>query len=102
MKIAWKQVLAALLAGLLAGAGLGRLRHLRRPSEQQRLERFSRKLNLSPDQTGKAARVFEKGREKMDALRAETRGELRALLKPEQLPEFERMEAKWQKRLERR
>jgi Spy/CpxP family protein refolding chaperone len=95
----WKHVVVSLLIGLIAGAGLGRAAHHFRPHDPRaRLERFGRRLGLSPEQKAKAGEIFEANRRKLEEVRASTRAELRALLTPPQQEQFDKMEEKWRKR----
>lgn len=70
--------------------------------KEQFLEHFAERLQLSAEQKGKAGAIFEKQREKVsqlhsevfpkfDAIREETRIQIRELLNPEQLEQFDRM-----------
>ncbi len=108
MKAPWKEILIALLVGLLVGwfaaskfatPGEG-------PRKGQMLERFSRELKLTPDQKEKVGKILELKREQITALRTEIRPqtdairntaklEIRKLLTPEQLESFNQLEAKW-------
>ncbi len=116
MKLAWKQIAVALVLG--GGAGfvivqacpLGRFHHRDRGHFQQRLlDRFSSKLQLTPEQRSRVATILEAKHQKIDALRAEIRprfeeirtstsAEIRPLLTPEQQKRFDVMEAEWKDR----
>lgn len=119
MKPDWKQIIVSLLIGLVIGAALGRWAHWRnsgRWDDQKRysrmVERFSRELNLTPEQKEKVAAILEAKRQKMQTLRAEirpkyeelrqsTKAEIRKLLIPEQREKFEKLEGKWAAKWER-
>jgi len=119
MKLDWKQIVVSLLIGLIAGAALGRWAHWRHHGhwdDQKRysrmVERFSRELNLTPEQREKVAAILEAKRQKMQALRSEirpkyeelrqsTKAEIRKILAPEQQERFEKLEARWAAKWER-
>lgn len=115
MKIEWSQVAIALSLGLLIGTGAGRWAVLRRLEEghKKRVERFVKELRLDAAQRPKVEAILDAKREKMkalrdkvrpqyEALRASTSQELRAVLRPEQIPALERIEARMKERIERR
>lgn len=124
MKVQWKQVIASLLLGLLLGivAAFGALPllHGHRDHHYTRMvERFSRRLDLTPEQKTQVSAILEAKRQKMDVLRAEvnpkfeeirnsTKKEIRKILTAEQQKKFDALEArraarreKWHKRLEK-
>ncbi len=115
MKLAWKQIVIAFVLGGCVGFAaaqvcpFGRFHHHRWGGgrfEQQLLDRFSSKLNLTSEQRGQVATILEAKRQKMDALRAEikprfeeirtsTSAEIRQLLTADQQRRFDVMEAEW-------
>ena len=120
MRLAWKQLIVALVLGGCLGffgaaASLPRLFHHRWESGQfqhRLLEQFSSKLKLTPEQRTHIAAILEAKRQKIDALRAEIRprfeeirtstgAEIRQLLTPEQQRKFDVMQAKWEARTKR-
>lgn len=120
MRLDWRQVTASLLIGLVVGSALGRWTHWgcrgrwdEGKGYGRMVERFSRKLDLSPEQRARLEAILETKRLKMKALRAEVqprfeeirasaKDEIRAMLSPEQLPRFEKLEADWSARREKR
>ena len=79
---------------------------------QQMLEKFDRELGLDAGQRGKVEKILQDRRQKMKALKEESRPryeqirssaqmEIRVLLTPEQRPKFDRMEAEWKERKDR-
>ncbi len=119
-KLAWNQIVIALVLG--AGVGFVAARycapglfqyHWSRGKFQQRLlDRFSSKLQLSPEQHTQVGAILEAKRQKIDALRAEIRprfedirtttsAEIRQLLTPEQQQKFDTMQAEWDARKQR-
>ena len=75
-----------------------------RPAHRMR-ERFASELKLSPDQKQKIDAIFEAGHQKinaifeqnktpLEAVRTETRSEIRVLLDPDQQMAFDKMETK--------
>ena len=120
MKLAWKQVVIAFMLGGCVGFAVAKScgprmfhRHGDGTHFQQRLlDRFSSKLQLTPEQRTQVAAILEAKRQKMDALRAEikprfeeirisTSGEIRQLLNPDQQPRFDAMETEWAARKKR-
>ncbi|MBI3297107.1 MAG: hypothetical protein HYZ75_03015 [Elusimicrobia bacterium] len=120
MRIEWKQVVAGLAVGMILGAGMGawRIRHLHRGlgaegHQRRMLERFSKRLELTDDQRAKVSTILDNKRRRLAAMRAEaapkfeelrtsTRGEIRALLTPEQLPAFDKLAAEPEMRRKKR
>ncbi len=118
MKPDWRHILISLLVGLVAGAALGRWTQGRcRWGSEHRysrmVEHFSRNLDLSPEQRSEISALLEAKRGRIQALRAElrprfeeirasTKAEIRKILTPEQRERFERLEAQWASRWEKR
>jgi Spy/CpxP family protein refolding chaperone len=128
MTISWKQAAPAFAVGLLAGALLSfwaprGLMHRgfhgydMEHRQHELLERFSRKLSLTPEQRTKVGAILEeKGRKmkslwqdtrpKFDEVRKSTSAEIRALLTPEQQTKFDalqqKMEARWKHHMDDR
>ncbi len=116
--LAWKQVLPALLIGLLIGGigshGGGRV--MRRgggPDPDRVVALFSRKLNLDADQRTRLREVLETNKKKMEALRADVHpkfealqksmsADIRAFLRPDQIEKFEKLEQEMAARRARR
>ncbi|MFH1725260.1 MAG: hypothetical protein ABII00_11655 [Elusimicrobiota bacterium] len=115
-EIDWKQVVTAFLIGLIAGVAVMQWRthhrfykrwHERgRPGQEKpferRLERFSSKLGLTPEQQDRVAGIFDSQGEAMEAIRDEcgpkleavrksTEEQIRGVLTPEQEKKFTRM-----------
>lgn len=111
----WKSLVVAVALGTFVGvagafadpmdAGEGGAHHnWTRQTPAQRLERFSQKLKLTPDQRSQVSAIFDASRAKMEALRAEfrpkfeairadTQTQIRALLTPDQQKTFDTMQA---------
>lgn len=90
-------VVLALLVGVVLGLGASRLAGHRRHhggSLDKRIERLGRKLELTPEQKAKVRSVFEEGRVKIDAVRADSRGKIRAALNESQRAKFDAMMAR--------
>ncbi len=119
MKFDWRQALPALALGLVLGAALGRWAHWRHhPRDPQArharmVERFNRALDLSDQQKPKVSAILETKRRKLDALRTEAhprfeeirrsaKEDIRKILTQDQLPKFEKLEAEWAARWEKR
>ena len=109
--------LASLTLGAGAGWWAGRDLFPRRWSWEQRYqrmwERFSSQLKLTAEQRDQVKVLLEAKRQKMSALRVETRpryeeirrstqAEIRRMLSPEQQKKFDRMEMEWQARRAKR
>ena len=111
MKLHWKQITAAFFLGVALGAGA-----LARNPEKFRhemLHKFTTKLELTPDQQTQVGEALENARLKMDALRQDfrpkfeeirqtSRLEIRKLLIPGQQTKFDKMQAEWQSRREKK
>lgn len=116
MKKNWKQITVALMLGLLLGTALGRFsyigfdRHF--GSHEKRMERkfkrFTKELNLTPDQQEKIKAIFKEKHGKIDMAREKTRPaykairekakqEIRALLTEDQIVKFNALEEKRKK-----
>ncbi|MBI3996967.1 MAG: periplasmic heavy metal sensor [Candidatus Omnitrophica bacterium] len=120
MKRAWKQILVAFVLGGCVGVAVTwgcapRMfhRHAGKGQFQQRLlDRFSSKLQLTPEQRTQVAAILDTKRQKMDALRAEIRprveelrastsADIRRLLTPDQQQRFDVMEKEWSAKTKR-
>lgn len=118
MKLAWKQVVMAFVLGAVAGGIAGRwcaLEYGKKPwgrSPGHLLQEFSRHLRLTSEQRTQVGAILEAKRQKVEALRAETRpqfegirssasAEIRRLLTPEQQARYDKLEAEQQARRER-
>jgi Spy/CpxP family protein refolding chaperone len=112
MKSIWKTLVLVLLLGAVIGAGAAWWIGEYGPCAKGRVpyatmvERFSKKLDLTPDQQRAIAAILEENRQKIKALRAEirpkfeeirqsTREEIRQHLAPEQQVKFDAMQAEW-------
>ena len=121
MSLKWNQIAVGFLAGLVIGCAVVASplrRYLReswdkRPHHERMLDKLSSRLSLTPEQKTKMAAIFEakrsriealmaEGRPKFDAVREETRAEIRKILTPEQIAKFETLEAKMEKRFKKR
>lgn len=119
MRLDLRQVIPALLIGLALGAGLGRWAHWRHydGGHERRygrmVERFSRALDLTPNQRREVEAILERKRARLRALRGETRpklaeirrstrAEIRGILTPEQAERFDRLEEDWASRWRKR
>lgn len=90
----WGPSVLIFLAGLLLGMSFGwwgRAHH----SPGRRLEHFSKKLDLTSEQSAKVKTL-------MDEKRKSTKEEIRKILNPEQLKKYEQMEARREKRRKKR
>ncbi|MDD2740557.1 MAG: hypothetical protein PHR94_16640 [Methylomonas lenta] len=67
-----------------------------------RVERLTKELNLTPEQTSQLTQVFQEEQAKREAIRKETDQRLQTVLTPEQMTKFEELKKqrheKWQKR----
>lgn len=106
-----KSLIVGFLVGLMAGAGWGlwygsdRFHgwEKRGGREARMLKEFTRELDLSDDQRKAVAEILRAQREKLQSIRAELKprfdeiretagGEIRALLKPDQVARFDALE----------
>jgi hypothetical protein len=119
MKLEWKQVVISLFIGFSLGATLGWWGS--QYSEDWRgkdryswmLERFSSRLDLTPQQKKDIAEILEAKRQSITALRAEirprfeeirnsTREEIRRLLTVDQQKKFDEMQSEWESHWKKR
>lgn len=116
MKASWKPFVAGLAVGILLTSaffalGVRRLRRGMRAGAPfaHMLKVLDRKLELTPEQSGRVEAILQDKRRKLeamreeakprfDALREEGRAEIRALLTPEQREKFDALEERWKKR----
>ncbi|MGR9099526.1 MAG: periplasmic heavy metal sensor [Gammaproteobacteria bacterium] len=67
-----------------------------------RMERLSKKLNLTEEQSGQLEAIFKEQREKFKAVHEETRARMREILTEEQMAKMDEMkkrrQEKWQNR----
>lgn len=113
MKPIWKSLVLVLLLGAVIGAGaawwIGNYGPCARGWEPYAtmVERFNKKLDLTPDQRQAIATILDENRQKIKALRAEvhprfeeirtaTRAAIRQHLTPEQQVKFDAMHAEWE------
>ncbi len=113
MKPIWKSLALVLLLGAVIGAGaawwIGEYGPCAKGWEPyaNMVERFSKKLDLTPDQQQTIAAVLDENRQKIKTLRAEvhpkfeeirtaTRSAIRRQLTPEQQAKFDVMQAEWE------
>ena len=120
MNLKYNQIAAGLIIGLLLGTLLGasplrwKIRSLwdHRTPQERILGRISSRLDLSSEQKTKVAAILEakrvkidalfaEGRSKFQAVRMETRAEIRNILTPEQIKKFEVLEAEMDARFNR-
>ena len=118
---AWKPLAVSFIVVMLAGAalGIGGLKYCfprgwhGEGRYTRMLERFSSKLDLTPEQKAQVAALLEAKRQKIKSLRSEirpkfeeirhsTRDEIRKLLTPEQEKKFQSLERRWESRWEKR
>ncbi|MCG3204645.1 MAG: hypothetical protein KCHDKBKB_01360 [Elusimicrobia bacterium] len=114
--IKWYQVLLAFILGVGVTVGVIQWKqsgwHQRNPY-QHKLERFSKKLDLSEDQRIKIKEIFEAKRKKIDDLRADmrpkydeiyskAREEIRQTLQPAQIEKYDKLEQKMEERRKQR
>lgn len=114
-----KTVIWALVAGILLGVAITRsvrgvFRHGGLEQRHQRMaDRLSRKLDLSAEQRAQLGKVLDAKRQKMHAMHAEfqprfeeirasTSVEIRKLLNADQQAKFDRIEAHWKAKLDKR
>lgn len=114
MRRDWKPIVWALVVGMLAGAGLMRTFCPHSSgSHRGMVARLIRDLRLDDAQRAKLDQILEAKRQKLEAVRTETRPrfreihdavrlEIRALLTPEQQAKFDKIEADWKARREKR
>jgi Spy/CpxP family protein refolding chaperone len=111
MRLDWKQILPALLAGCLLGFWTGALLpHRRAPRGADRmLDKFSRELRLEAGQRDSLKAVLEGYRPKFDALneqmlalRRDMNLEISKFLTTEQGKRFQELQARWEARHQRR
>jgi hypothetical protein len=108
----WKFLLAGLLLGVIVGGGAAWWAGAygfcaKGPDPYAKiLERFNRKLDLTPEQRETIKATLEENREKIKTLRTEvrprfeeiraaTRAQIRGQLTPEQQTKFDAMQAEW-------
>jgi Spy/CpxP family protein refolding chaperone len=115
MRLQWRQILISALVGFALGAvsvawyleyrdtGGGEDHYSRMQ------ERFSSRLDLTPEQKQQIGAILEDMRQKVSALRTEirprfeeirraVREEIRSLLTPEQQKKFDAMQSEWESR----
>lgn len=122
-KFRWNQILVSLFLGLAIGIFYGHW-SARHPSKcffgkkpgsmkEMMLNKLDKELQLSPDQREKVKVIFESKkknmmalhqemRPKFEAVKTEIRAEIRKVLRPDQIGEFEKFNAKMEKRFKRR
>ena len=113
MKPVWKVLVVTLLLGGAAGAGAAWWISMQRPclheddSYAQTLDRFGRRLHLTPEQRKAITGILEEKREKLkvlhdemrpryDEIRTTTRDEIRKQLTADQQREFDALQAEWE------
>ena len=102
MKLAWKQIIPALLIGALAGAAAGAWcqRYAFRnfwqhgPNPSRLLAKLDRELTLEP-RHAKVMALHGEMSAKFEAMLMETRGETRKLLNAGQQKKFDELSARW-------
>jgi Spy/CpxP family protein refolding chaperone len=109
MKTPFREIIVALLIGAAVGwfaaVRFAPERPHPRMQKGQMLERFSRDLNLTPDQKTQIGRIFEarqaqfaalksEMRPKSEEIRSASRAEIKKILTAEQQEAFDRLEAK--------
>jgi periplasmic protein CpxP/Spy len=71
-----------------------------------RVERLTKQLDLTPEQTSQLTQIFQEQQAKREAIRQETDQRLQTVLTPEQMTKFEELKKqrheKWQKRHQER
>ena len=116
-KLNWNQVVIALLIGLATGIAYGQWHareHLHEHwkhgnMREHMLERFDRKLHLTPEQKKQVTAIFDAKHPQMVALQAEmkpkfealrnsTQAEIRKILNPDQQKKLDEMNAKMKER----
>lgn len=119
MKLEWKQVVISLFIGFALGAAFGwwgppySVDWRGKDHYSRMLERFSSRLDLTPEQKKEIADILEAKRQSITALRAEirprfkeiqrsTRDEIRKRLTVEQQQKFDAMQAEWESRRKNR
>ncbi|MBI2059512.1 MAG: hypothetical protein HYT87_07040 [Nitrospirae bacterium] len=116
MRPSWKTISASLAVGLLLGAAFGWWGHRMRLDSwrgehpyQRLLERFTSRLDLTPEQQRQVGAILEGKRQRVHALRAEVRprfddirhttdDEIARLLTPGQREQFDTMKARREER----
>jgi len=116
MSIRWKSLALALIVGWFAGAASGLLIARFCPSlktHKRARAHFYAELKLTPEQRVSVGaildqsheqlrRVFEQTKSDALALRRATRSRIRQLLTPDQQSLFDRLNARWEARFEKR
>lgn len=113
MEIEWKQVIISLLIGIVIGASLGwwGFQHphywMGKDRYSYMLERFSSRLDLTPEQKKVIGDILEENRQKIMSLRTEIRPrfeeirrstseDIRRQLTPGQQKKFDAMQTEWE------
>lgn len=115
-----KKIISSLLLGVLLGVAATQLysrRHPRMMDPDTRfkyvVEKFNKRLHLSPEQKTQVEAILKTKREKIDALRAEskpkfeairqeTRQEISKILNPDQIKKFEELDEEMSRRWHKR
>ncbi len=116
MNATWKKISGSLAVGLLLGSVLGWWGHRIRAHSwrgekhyERMLDRFTSKLDLTPEQRSRVGAILQGKRERVEALRSEVRprfeelrratdDEIANLLSPEQRVKFETMRTRREER----
>ena len=122
MKIAWKQITAAVVLGFLLGGGFGFWMaergspfHIKRSPEERKerfLKKFVSELQLTDSQTAEVKKILDSSsdqmgtvrsemRAKFKAIRSEMKKEIEPLLTEDQRRRFDKMEEEWEARKKR-
>ena len=116
MKSPWREVIVALLVGVIVG-WFAATRSFEVCAHHWKsgggmLEKFSKELKLSPEQKEKVGTILESKRAQFAALRTEmkprfeeirtsSKSEIAKVLTPEQMERFTQMEERWKARREK-
>ncbi|MFA6004260.1 MAG: periplasmic heavy metal sensor [Elusimicrobiota bacterium] len=117
MKIAWKQVVAALLVGCILGVAGGavlsrvafRRMHRSAPDPERMVKKLTFELGLDAQQQAGIRKIMESRRDsfkamhkaanaKFQELRTAMDADIERLLKPEQQQKFRELQARWEAR----
>jgi Spy/CpxP family protein refolding chaperone len=69
---------------------------------EKRTEKLKEKLGLSDEQAAQVKSIYESKKDKMEALKTETDGQVSAVLTPEQNAKYDALKAEWKEKREER
>lgn len=104
MKLNWVQIAISLVLGFALGITFNCLKCKKccfvkdfkhKAHKEQMVDRFSKKLELTPDQQTQVGKIFEEKHLKIKELKASTETKIKTILTTEQIEKFDEMQAKW-------